>query len=170
MQNNKSIGYDQTKKMLNTLRKLNEDTKSKSIIREQQEMKPEVTQNIKNDIIVINNVDVKLNSSDNLDLKLTEEQKTAISNIIDAFKQQVSDLAEFEPGMSVNRDQIRLDGVISNLDIKFTVVAGKEAGPYINCDMTEITEELVQLLTKFQKFYLIYTDAMNNLINERKNN
>lgn len=170
MQNNKSIGYDETKKMLNTLRKLSENIKSTHTIREQQEVNPEATQNMKNDFIVINDVDVKLLSSDNMDMKLTDEQKTSISNIIDTFRQQVSELVEFDPGMSITMDQIRLDGTISDFDFRFTLVAGKDNGLYVVCDMTEITPELIDVFTKFNKFYQSYTDAMNNLIVQRKNN
>ena len=170
MQNNKSIGYDDTKKMLNTLRKLNENIKSTQTIREQQEVNPEVTQNMKNDLVVINDVEVKMSSSDNMDMKLTDEQKTSISNIIDAFRQQVSELVDFEPGMTVGMDQVRLDGEISDFDFRFTLVAGKDAGLYVVCEMTEVTPELIDILTKFNKFYQSYTDAMNNLIVQRKNN
>lgn len=170
MKNNTSIGYDETKKMLNTLRKLSENVKSTQTIREQQEMNPEVTQNKKNDLVVINDVEVKLLSADNMDMTLTEEQKTAISNIIDAFRQQVSELVDFDPGMTVDTEQIRLDGIISDFDFRFTLVAGKDTGLYVICDMTEITPELIDILTKFNKFYQSYIDAMNNLITQRKNN
>jgi len=170
MKNNKHIGYDETKKMLNTLRKLSENLKSTHTIREQQEINPDATQNMKNDLIVINDVDVKMISSDNMDMKLSDEQKTSISNIIDAFRQQVSQLVEFDPGMSITTDQVRLDGKITDLDFRFTLVAGKEAGLYIVSDMTEVTSELIDILSKFNKFYQSYIEPMNKLITDRKNN
>jgi hypothetical protein len=191
MTNKRNIGYDETKKMLNTLRHLNETLSKKKIIKEQsdeddhswedeswqwtkdEEMgdkTPEMSQNLKNDLIVINDVEVKLISVDNVDMKLTDEQKTSISTTIDNFKQQVTNLVEFDPGMTVSMDQVRLDGTITDLDYRFTVVAGKDSGLYIVSDMTEITPEFIDSLTKFNKFYQTFVDAMNNIIEQRKNN
>ena len=62
--------------MLNTLRKLNETKSSFNTLREQEEPTSD-------DITVINDVDIKLVSSDTVDLELTEEQKNAISGLID---------------------------------------------------------------------------------------
>jgi len=42
MQKKEITGYDETKKMLNTLRKLNENKTSNSVIREQQEIPQQV--------------------------------------------------------------------------------------------------------------------------------
>lgn len=169
MQKFKNFGYDETKKMLNSLRKLNENIKSSKTITEQEET-PEMSKNMKDDITVINNVDVKLLSTDSMDMKLTEEQKVEISKVIDLFKQQVFDLTNFDPGMVVGMDQIRLDGAIDQFDVKFTLVTGKDAGVYVICDMTEVTPEFLDFLTKLSKFYQSFSDSMNNLIGERQNN
>lgn len=170
MTNKKNIGYDETKKMLNTLRNFNKSNTSSYTIREQEEKTPEMNQNLKNDLIVINDVEVKLVSVDNMDMKLSDEQKTSISTLIDNFKQQVTNLVEFDPGMTIGMDQVRLDGFISDLDFKFTLVAGNDSGLYVICEMTQVTPELIEMFTKFNKFYQTYIDAMNNLIAQRKNN
>lgn len=169
-QRTKHIGYDETKKMLNTLRNLNVNKTFTRTIKEQEEVTPEMSKNLKNDLTVINDVEVKLLSVDNLDMKLTDEQKISISNVIDNFRQQVTNLVDFEPGITVSMDQIRLDGMVNDLDFRFTLVAGKDSGLYIVCNMTEITTELIEMLTKLNKFYQVFVDAMNNLITQRKNN
>ncbi len=165
----KQIGYDETKRMLNILRKFDNSTSGKSkSLREQQE---NPTSNPpKDDIVVINDVDVKVLTSDSMGMGLSEDQKNSISNIIDLFRQQVSDLVEFEPGMTINQSQIRLDGVIPNLDFRFTLVAGDETGLYIISNMTKVTPELIDLLSKFNRYYQTYIDGMNDLITQRKNN
>lgn len=170
MTNKRNLSYDETKKMLNTLRNFNKHTSSSTTIREQEEKTPEMSQNLKNDLIVINDVEVKLLSSDNMDMKLTDEQKTSISTVIDNFKQQVTNLVEFDPGMTVSMEQVRLDGIVTDLDFRFTIVAGKDTGLYVVCDMTEITPELIDMFGKFNTFYQMFVDAMNNLITQRKNN
>lgn len=180
------MGYDDTKKMLNKIRSLNESISQKKIMKEQDddghswedeswqwtkdEMTPEMSENPKNDIVVINDVDVNISSTDDADMELSEEQKNAISGLIDNFRQQVTNLVNFDPGLTISMDQIRLDGVIDDFDFKFTCVAGKDTGLYVICNMTEVTPELIDLLSKFSKFHQSYIDTMNNVISQRKNN
>lgn len=169
MKNSKYIGYDETKKMLNVLRNFKQNMPSKTI-KEQEERTPEMSENPNSDFIVINDVEVTISSTDEMDMKLTDEQKTSISNLIDNFRQQVTNLVEFDPGMTIAMDQVRLDGIITDFEFRFTLVAGKDPGLYVVCDMTEVNTELLDILTKFNKFYQTYVDAMNNVIAQRKNN
>jgi len=170
------IGYDETKKMLNKLRQFNEYKNYSKTIREQiedQNSEEEIqksSENVKNDIIVINNVDVKLLSSDDMDMNLTEEQKISISNMIDSFKQQVTNLVDFKPGITINPNQIRMDGQVKDLDFKFTIVAGEESGLYLVSDMTQVTPQYIDVIGKFNKFYQTYISLMNKIIDERNNN
>ena len=57
MQNRKNIGYDETKKMLDTMRRLTESVKQGNILKEEET-------DLKDDITVINDVDVKMLSTD----------------------------------------------------------------------------------------------------------
>jgi hypothetical protein len=165
-------GYDDTKKMLNTLRKLNENrTFSNNILREEIE-----TQQLQNqepqekDFIIINDVEVKLLSSDSADLNLLDDQKTAISTLIDNFRQQVDQIAEFKPGMTINPDQVRLDGTLTNEDISFVFIAGKESGVYINADMLKLEQNTATALEKLVKFQSTFETSMEPLITQRDNN
>ena len=154
--------YDQTKKMLQTLRGLNETTASKNIIREQYNggenttdingPEDQASQNMKNDINVINNVEVKLHSFDQMDMTLDETQKTTISHIIDSFRQQVSQIVNFKPGITMTPNQIRLDGTLTDNDINFVMIAGKQGGLYINADMLNVEQPTMDVLTKLFTF------------------
>ena len=172
----KTDEYDVTKNMLKTIRTLTESKVSSKTINEQQTefQTPQVNntndENQKNDVDVINDVDVKLLSTDQNDLKLTDQQKTAISELIDGFKQQVSQIAEFEPGMTLTQDQIRLDGYLPDEDINFVFIAGKESGVYINADMLKLEQDVATSLEKLAKFEITYKTAMEPLIQERSNN
>lgn len=166
MQNRKNIGYDETKKMLDTLRRLTESTKNAKILKEDISVNTET----KDEIDVINDVDVKMLSTDNMDMKLTEEQKNAISGLVDSFRQQVSELANLEPGFTINMNQIRLDGSISNVDINFVLITGEEAGFYVNADMLKIETETVTMIDKLSKFQLVFEDTLNPIIRQRNNN
>ena len=128
MQNRKNIGYDETKKMLDTMRRLTESVKQGNILKEEET-------DLKDDITVINDVDVKMLSTDNLDLKISDDQKNSISGLIDSFREQVSDLADLDPGITINMTQIRMDGTIPNIDMGFVLISGDESGVYINAVM-----------------------------------
>jgi|688.fasta_scaffold255170_2 hypothetical protein len=172
----KTDEYDVTKNMLKTIRTLTESKVSSNVINENQTefQTPQVNttndENQKNDIDVINDVDVKLLSSDQNDLKLTDQQKTAISELIDGFKQQVSQIVEFEPGMTLTREQIRLDGYLPDEDINFVFISGKESGVYINADMLKLEQDVATSLEKLAKFEITFKSAMDPIIQERTNN
>ena len=165
-------GYDDTKKMLNTLRKLNENrTFSNNILREEIEtQQPQNQEPQEKDFTVINDVEVKLLSSDPADMNLLDDQKTAISTLIDNFRQQVDQIAEFKPGMSINSDQVRLDGTLTNEDISFVFIAGKESGVYINADMLKLEQNTATALEKLVKFQSTFETSMEPLLTQRDNN
>jgi ferritin-like metal-binding protein YciE len=165
--------YDLDKKMLNMMRKLNESTTSNKILREQVEMapnEPQPEQNMKDDVLVVNDVDVKINSTDDVDMKLLDEQKNEISGIIDNFRQQVSQIVNFEPGFSLFPDQIRLDGTLTDDGIKFVFIAGKEGGVYVMADMLKLEQNVANTLEKLAKFNEVFKSSMEPIISQRNNN
>lgn len=170
MSNKQNWGYDDTKKMLNKLRTLNESkSKSSSILKEEVEQ-TEPTADAGVDYTVINDVEVKIHSSDKNDMVITDEEKQAISQLIDNFRQQVAELAEFEEGFNITTDEVRLDGTISDKDISFVYVVGSESGVYVNSNMTKLDPETVQVMDKLEKFYHTFSDSANDFILNRKNN
>ncbi len=178
MQKKQPSMYDQTKKMLNTLRSLNESKSSYRTLSEQVETQSQppmggeenTPQEQGKDFVIVNDVEVKLNSTDEADLTLTDEQKEAISALIDNFKQQVSQIAEFEPGMSINQNQIRLDGRLPDEDISFVIIAGDESGTFINAEMLKLESNVGLMLEKLVKFEETFKTSMEPLIQNRKNN
>ena len=167
MQNKKNVGYDETKQMLNKLRKLNESIRNIKTIKEEENP---ITDKMDDDIDVINDVDVKILSNDNMDMKLTDDQKNSISGLIDSFREQVSQLANLEPGLTINMNQVRLDGSIPNIDMNFVLITGEESGIYINADMMKVEDETLLTIEKLNKFQLIFEDTFNPIIRQRNNN
>lgn len=165
MTNKKITEYDETKRMLNTLRRLNE-----SVATSHRLLREDDSSDVQDDLAVINGVDTKILSSDEQDMKFTDEEKTSLSSMIDNFKQQVSNLVDFEPGFTISSDQIRLDGMLTDYDIDFVLIAGEEHGLYINADMLKVEKEVVDLITKLQKYYETFVNPMNELITKRKTN
>ena len=174
MQKKTKNDYDVMKGMLKTMRTLTESKSSNRTLNEienfQSPSVDKAEENLKNDIIVINDVEVKLNSPDQADLVIQDSEKTSISQLIDNFKQQVSQIADFHPGITISPDQIRLDGTLTDQDISFVFIAGKDAGPYINADMLKLDQEVANELEKLAKFHETFETTMNPLIQERKTN
>jgi hypothetical protein len=169
--------YDNIKGMLKTLRGLDQArlTENKNIrgsyrlINEQEEtQQPE--QSMKDDVMVINDVDIKMSSPDSADMKLMDDQKNEISGLIDNFRQQVSQIVTFEPGFTITPDQIRLDGALTDDDVKFVFIAGKESGVYINAEMLKLEQNTANTLEKLAKFNETFKTTMEPLITQRNNN
>ncbi len=179
MDKRKVIGYDQTKSMLNTLRRLNESQQVKKTQRlledtefgiDMDTEKETSDSGQKDDVLVINDVDVKMISNDEADMSLTDEQKNSISGLFDNFKQQVSQIVDFEPGLTINQDQVRLDGKLTDEDINFVFIAGKDSGVYVNAEMMKLENEVGQVLDKLVKFEETFKTTFESIINDRKNN
>jgi len=174
MQMKTKTEYDVTKSMLKTIRTLTESKTSNRSINEVEEfespLSDEASKEQKNDITVINNVDVKLLSTDQTDMELNDNQKTTISTLIDNFKQQVSQIAEFDPGITMNQDQIRMDGSLPDEDINFVFIAGVDSGIYINADMLKLEQNVATALEKLAKFNETFKTSLEPLINQRDNN
>lgn len=149
------------------MRRLTESTKNFKILKEEEIPQ---TDNMKDNVDVINDVDVKMLSSDSVDMKLTDNQKNALSGLVDSFREQVSQLANLEPGFTINMNQIRLDGSIPDIDLNFVLISGEESGFYLNADMLKIEDETLLAIQKLNKFQLTFEDTVNPIIRERNNN
>jgi hypothetical protein len=173
MSNTKKNGYDEIKGMLNTIRNLNESKiNNKKTIFEQTEIPDdktsEPTEKEYDNIEVINDVEVKLISPDREDIELKDDEKDAISQVIDTFRQDVSQMAELDPGFTVSETQIRLDGNSNDMDISFVLIAGEQTGLYVTSDMSLVDEGVLTFMTKLGKFYQTFVTAMEPLIRNRK--
>jgi hypothetical protein len=103
-------------------------------------------------------------------MKLMDDQKNEISGLIDNFRQQVSQIVSFEPGFSISPEQIRLDGQLTDDDVTFVFIAGKESGVYINAEMLKLEQNTANTLEKLAKFNETFKTSMEPLITQRNNN
>lgn len=165
----RNIEYDETKKMLKTLRKLNESKiTSMNILKEDENPLP--TENLDDDVTVINDVDVKLLFSDPNDKKLSDDQKQVLSTVIDNFRQQVEQLVEFDPGFTIQPNQIRLDGKLTQEDVNFVFIVGQDSGVYVNAEMLKLEQNIATILEKLAKFSEVFKSSLDDLITQRENN
>lgn len=164
MSQKQNLGYDSIKKMLNTMRNLNENTQSKNVLKEQEEEQAKVSNLVLND-----NVEVKIHSADPGDLDLAEDEKASLNQLIQNFKTQVTELASFEEGFNIYVDSVRLDGSIDG-DLGFVFIAGKDRGLYLNLNMLKVDDEVAETINKLNKFQHSFEDVVNGIMNTRKTN
>jgi len=159
MSNKQNTGYDAIKKMLNTLRTISENTTSYKTLNEE-----------KVDTLVLNNnVPIKIHSDDEQDLKVGEEEKNTLNQLIENFKTQVYELASFDEGFNVYSNSVRLDGKLSD-DLSFVYIAGEDRGLYMNTNMLKLDSETSLTIDKLNKFQHTFEDVVNELIETRKYN
>jgi len=182
MNTKKQTAYDQIKGMLNTMRTLNESkvTKSSSLLREDVEPQqqstepgddipsPQSSEEKFDNVEVVNDVEVKLISTDQEDVKLKDDEKNSISQLVDSFRQQVSQLGDLNPGITIDESEIRLDGSITDLDINFVIIAGEDSGLYINSDMLKVEEDTLVMFDKLVKFKPTFISAMEPILRNRR--
>lgn len=161
MSNKQNLGYDGIKRMLHTMRTLTENTTSKYTLKEEDEKV--------NGLVLNNNVEIKIHSTDQADLEITENEKASLNQLIENFKTQVSELASFEEGFNVYADSVRLDGNIGD-DFGFVYIAGNDRGIYLNADMLKLDDETSLIIEKLNKFQHTFEDVVNEMISTRKTN
>lgn len=157
------MNYDTTKKMLNTLRNLNESTIKRNTLNEQ-----EAEKEMKDSVVVVDGVEVRMIASTDEDLQLDDQQKKTIGDVISNFGTQVSDLADLRPGITIQSNQVRLDGKLPDVELDFVIIAGQNKGTYLNTAMLKVTYELLESIQKLMKFEDVFADSMNDLISERR--
>lgn len=143
------------------MRNLNENVQSKKILKEED-------QSMFN-LVLNDNVEVKIHSTDQEDLSLSDEEKNSLNQLIQNFKSQVSELASFEEGFNIYVDNVRLDGNIQE-DLGFVFIAGNNGGLYINTNMLKLDQETVETINKLEKFKHSFDDVVIEIMNNRKNN
>ena len=119
------------------------------------------------DVTVINNVEVKINSEDPEDLQLSDEEKGKISQLIDDFRTEVSETAEFSK-LDIYSDSAKLTGNIIGMNLNFSFSTGDDTGLYIsNPSLLKIDNDSLTMITKLKTFETKYANTINDLLMNR---
>lgn len=178
--------YDDTKKMLNTIRKFQASTKPQyGIIKEQtdnlappagvdyddpqpQQPNPEQSSGEEgSDFAVINDVEIVIHSEDPEDLELNDEEKGNISQLIDDFRTEVIETVELDK-LHIYETSAKLDGKIGEVGLAFTLSTGDDTGLYINGQMLKIDENSLNIIEKLGQYQLKFSSTINDLLVRRK--
>jgi hypothetical protein len=175
--------YDQIKGMLNTIRRIQT---TQQTLREQVEQpgfnsnqmggteptqtpqpEPDQTGPENEDVNVINNVEVEVHSEDSADLELQDEEKGKISQLIDDFRTEVSEVVKFGK-LQIYPNGAKLDGTITDVGISFTMSTGDDKGVFISQNaMTKLSPDYLTAVNKLNMFGEKFSDTINDLLINR---
>jgi len=119
------------------------------------------------DYAVINDVEIVVHSEDPEDLELNDEEKGKISQLIDDFRTEVIETAEFDK-MDIYEASAKLTGTIREFGISFTLSTGDDTGLYINTQMAKIDENSLDVIEKLKAYESKYSATINDLLVRRK--
>lgn len=175
--------YDEIKNMLSKVRKITESVPNKGIIRESQpqtvgrtddayvspvEMEqPEPPDRVEgDDFAVINNLEVSFQgSNDPQDMVLKDDEKGKISQLVDDFRKEVSEMGEFSK-LVLSPGEATLSGIIPDLNLPFMFSAGDHPG--LTVGQTPYTDEVKAIVDKLGQFKDKYINTLNDLLLTRR--
>lgn len=149
-----------------------EDPNREAILAEPQinNKKPAESGKEQEDIAVINSVEVEIHSEDPEDLTLEDDEKKKISQLIDDFRGDVSEIAEFDK-MHIYPDSAKLDGRISSINMAFTLSTGDDTGLYVsNPSLLKIDDNSLSVINKLKTFLPKFSNTINDLLLNRSTN
>jgi len=120
------------------------------------------------EVSVINNVDVEIHSEDPIERALQDDEKGTISQLIDDFKAEVSEIAEFD-GLHIYPDSAVLNGKIGGKGMNFSYSAGDDNGFYLGSpSLLKIDSEALELINRLKTFEPKFVNTINDLLVNRR--
>lgn len=166
--------YDEIKMLLKKSRLLQEQTGpvnlAKSIednIEQDQEIDVDKVKKDKSKTYRISGGLLTLHGKDKKDLELTNDEKQSYQETMEEFVNEVSDLSDFGV-LNVYGNSVQWSGKIVDADIEFFYSIGENNGVYINGDMIQLDEQLVELTNKLKSFFEKFKSKWAKIISARK--
>lgn len=110
---------------------------------------------------------ITLHGKDKTDLELSTDEKMSFQETMDDFVEEVSDLSDFGI-LNLYPENVDWSGRIIDEDIEFYFSIGEKNGVYINGDMIQLDEELVELINKLTSFYDKFKSKWAKVLAQRK--
>jgi hypothetical protein len=108
-----------------------------------------------------------IHSKDTSDLQLTTDDKLAFQESMDEFKQDVTEMADFNK-LNLYPTNVEWSGKVTELDIEFFFSIGETNGVYINGTMIKLDDEFSEMTTKLKSYYDKFKTKWAKIISMRK--
>lgn len=168
MSKNSTINYDGIKRMLNTIRTIKESTNNNGNVLMEQ-VAPAGTENQQSDEIIINDIRVVIDTTDQLNKKISDEERSEISGFIDSIYEGFTDLPTFSDIM-IYEDGAKWAGRIESIGLDFLFETGNERGVFLTTQMAELDDEFLNVISKLNSFKDSFITVFNNIIIGRREN
>ena len=110
---------------------------------------------------------ISIHGKDKADLQLTYDEKTAFIETMDEFREEVSELVDFNK-LNVYDNNVEWSGNIPEMELEFFFSVSENDGLYIKGDMIKINEDYLELVEKLKTFYEKFKERWSRIIASRK--
>ena len=102
-----------------------------------------------------------------LELGLTDEEKTTYQSTMDDFVEQVSELVDYQP-INIYENNVEWGGRLIKEDMDFFFSIGESNGVFISGDMMRLDSEFMDTIEKLKTFYNIFSSKWSKVLANRK--
>jgi hypothetical protein len=110
---------------------------------------------------------ISIHGTDKADLQLTYDEKTAFMETMDEFRQDVSELVDFNK-LNVYENNVEWSGSIPEMELEFFFSVNENDGLYLKGDMVKVDEDYVEMIEKLKAFYEKFKERWSRIIASRK--
>ena len=110
---------------------------------------------------------MSIHGKDKADLQLTYDEKTAFQETMDEFRQDVSELVDFNK-LNLYEDNVEWSGNIPEMELEFFFSVNETDGLYLKGDMVKVDEDYVEMIGKLKSFYGKFKERWSRIIASRK--
>lgn len=110
---------------------------------------------------------ITLHGKDKTELELSTDEKMSFQETMDDFVSEVSDLSDFG-ALNLFPENVDWSGKIIDEDIEFYFSIGEKNGVYINGNMIQLDDSLVELINKLTSFYEKFKSKWAKVLAQRK--
>ena len=110
---------------------------------------------------------ISIHGKDKADLQLTYDEKTAFQETMDEFREEVSELVDFNK-LNVYEDNVEWSGKIPEMELEFFFSVNENDGLYLKGDMIKINEDYIEMIEKLKSYYQKFKERWSRIIASRK--
>jgi hypothetical protein len=108
-----------------------------------------------------------IHGSNEKDLQLTTDDKTAFQESMDEFVNEVAEIVDFNK-LNLYPNNVEWSGKITEYDLEFFFSIGENNGVYINGTMMQVDEEFLKMMNKLKQYYEKFKTKWSKVIAVRK--
>ena len=102
-----------------------------------------------------------------MELGLTDDEKTTYQSTMDDFVEQVSELVDYQP-INLYQNNVEWGGKLIKEDMDFVFSIGESNGVFISGDMMRLDSEFMETIEKLKIFYKLFSSKWSKFLANRK--